>query len=493
MRRSVFWTMSLLLVFSMVLAACGGAGAPAQPPGAAPADEVAAEESTSAEASEAEEAPDASGDRVQIRWFVGLGAGSDEPMFDPQEQVVEDFNASQDEIELVLEIVDADLAYTTLATQIAAGNAPDIVGPVGIRGRDFFRGAWLDLTDLIESSNFDLSDFDPALIEFYVDQAEGQLGLPFAIFPSYLSYNIELFDEAGLAYPPQEYGAPYIDAEGNEREWNIETMSELAMILTVDANGIDATSGDFDPENIVQFGYGEMWTDWRGAATLFGAGSLVDEEGNAQIPAHWREATQWFYDAMWEDYFYPSGPYGESDILGGGNWFESGNVAMAHTHLWYAGCCMGNVDFDWDHAAMPSYDGRITAKMHADTFGIMKGTQHPEEAFEVLSYFLGENAAHMTEMYGGMPARLSLQPDFFGSFAGTVPGGENVNWDVVVDSMAYADNPNHESYMPSPQEANERYNEFWTLLTENPGLDVDAEIDKLEADLQAIFDAAGND
>ena len=66
--------------------------------------------------------------------FVGLGAGSDEPMFEPQEKVVADFNASQDEIELVLEIVDADQAYSTLATQIAAGNAPDILGPVGIRG-----------------------------------------------------------------------------------------------------------------------------------------------------------------------------------------------------------------------------------------------------------------------------------------------------------------------------------------------------------------------
>jgi ABC-type glycerol-3-phosphate transport system substrate-binding protein len=37
---------------------------------------------------------------------------------------------SQDEFELVLEIVDNDVAYDTLATQIAAGNAPDIVGPL---------------------------------------------------------------------------------------------------------------------------------------------------------------------------------------------------------------------------------------------------------------------------------------------------------------------------------------------------------------------------
>lgn len=44
--------------------------------------------------------------KTQIRWFVGLGAGSDEPTFAPQKAVVEKFNASQNEIELVLEIID---------------------------------------------------------------------------------------------------------------------------------------------------------------------------------------------------------------------------------------------------------------------------------------------------------------------------------------------------------------------------------------------------
>ena len=43
-----------------------------------------------------------------------------------QEAVVEEFNNSQDEIELVLEIVQNDVAYDTLSTQIASGSAPDI-------------------------------------------------------------------------------------------------------------------------------------------------------------------------------------------------------------------------------------------------------------------------------------------------------------------------------------------------------------------------------
>lgn len=44
-------------------------------------------------------------DRVKIRWFVGLGAGSDEPTYAPQKAVVDKFNASQDEFELVLKLL----------------------------------------------------------------------------------------------------------------------------------------------------------------------------------------------------------------------------------------------------------------------------------------------------------------------------------------------------------------------------------------------------
>jgi hypothetical protein len=47
------------------------------------------------------------------------------------------------------------------------------------------------------------------------------------------------------------YGTQEVD-----QEWNWNSLQEVAQKLTVDANGNDATSPDFDPNNIVQFGYG---------------------------------------------------------------------------------------------------------------------------------------------------------------------------------------------------------------------------------------------
>lgn len=431
-------------------------------------------------------------ERTTIRWFVGLGAGTDAPQIEAQEAIVEEFNNSQDEIELVLEIVDNDQAYGILSTQMAAGNAPDIIGPLGVRGRSNFPGVWLDLTELLESTNYDLSDFDPDLVEFYNIEGEGQIGLPFAIFPSFLIYNEELFDEAGIPYPPRNYGDPYVDWNGEEREWNTDTLRELAMILTVDSEGNDATMDEFNPDEIVQFGYGNQYTDIRGRLTLFGAGSFADEEGNAQVPEHWQEGLDWYQKAMWEDWFYPNGVYGGADFMGGGNWFESGNLAMVTIHLWYLPCCTWGLEgVDYQLAPVPSYNGVTTAKMHGDTFSILSSTEHPVEAFEVLTYLLGEKANELATLYGGMPARLSLQPDYFDTIAQNDPlAGRDLNWDIVVAGMAYADNPSHEGPLPNLLEAEDIYNTWTGNLDNDPDFDLEAGIQELIDALQGVFDEA---
>ena len=133
------------------------------------------------------------------------------------------FNESHDDIELVLEIVDYDTAFDVMSTQIAGGNAPDIVGPVGVSGAEAFHGQWLDLTDLIESTGYDTSQFSEGAVEFFNVGGEGQIGLPFASYPSMLFYHRDMFDEAGLEYPPHAYGDPYI-LDGEEVTWDMDTL-----------------------------------------------------------------------------------------------------------------------------------------------------------------------------------------------------------------------------------------------------------------------------
>ena len=430
--------------------------------------------------------------QTQVRWFVGLGAGTDEPLIVAQQEFVDAYNASQNDIRLVLEVVDNDQAYDILATQIAAGNAPDIVGPVGIRGRADFPGAWLDLSDLIAAANYDLSDFDPALVDFYKIEGEGQIGLPFAVFPSYISYNVALFGEAGLAYPPSHYGEPYVTADGEELPWNLDTLRDLAMELTVDANGNDATMAAFDPNRVVQWGFAVIFTDMRGVLTMFGPGIFVDADGNAVIPEHWATGLQWIHDAMWQDHFYPNGPYMGSDLL---TWspFQSGNLAMAQTHLWYQGCCMFDLVDEWALAPMPAaFDGEITAKLHADTFSITTASRNPEAAFEVLTYLVSpEVSGRLATLYGGMPARLSLQDAFLDGFFAEKFADRNITeFTVVSDGLSYPDNPNHEEGMPANREAQALYNAFWQRFENTANFDVVGELAILQAELQLLFDSA---
>ena len=427
-------------------------------------------------------------ERVKIRWFVGLGAGSDEPTFAPQKAVVDKFNKSQNKIELVLEIVDNGQAFQTLATQISGGNAPDICGPVGIRGRDSFKGAWLDLDPLVKESGFDLSRFDPSMVEFYRDKDDGLIGLPFGIYPSYLYVNKEIFEEAGIPLPPRHYGEKYVDENGKEWTWDYDCVRRIGMKLTVDAKGHDATEKAFDPNNIVQWGFGIVWGDARGYGTLFEPGTFVGKGNKAQIPPAWLDAWKWTYNGMWKDHFIPNGPYGSSDILSSGSWGESGKIAMFQCHLWYSG--YAKMDYQWDIFPMPSYKRKTTAKMHADTFEITKGSKHPKEAFEVLSYLVTTASDDLLKIYGGMPAITSKQDAFLGSFFKERYPHVNVNTDIVKESVKYADNPNHESWMPSFQEASTCYTEFWENLTNSDGLSVDAEAEKLKASLDAIFAAA---
>jgi multiple sugar transport system substrate-binding protein len=178
-----------------------------------------------------------------------------------------------------------------------------------------------------------------------------------------------------------------------------------------------------------------------------------------------------------------------SPEFGAGNAFNSGKIAMAITHMWYT-CCITDAGESWDLAALPAYNGEVHGRVDADTFRIWKGTPHPEEAFEVLTYLLtNEDAApKLLTVYGAMPALPQWQDAFFASKSEQYPWVEN--WDVMKAGLNYPDIPSAEGWMPNWNEAWDRVGAFGSLMQNESGLDLDAEIQKLQEDLQVIFDKA---
>lgn len=433
--------------------------------------------------------------RPLIRWFVGLGTGERPNHIEVEQAVVDKFNAAHDpdspdyegnsDIVLSLEIYRNAVAYDTLATQIATGNAPDIIGPIGVRALQSFGDQLLDLSGYITSSGVDLSEIPEGLLDVYNVDSK-QIGIPMAVYPSFFYYNKKLFDEADLPYPPHKVGEQY-----QGKDWTWDTVAEVAKKLTVDANGNDATSANFDPDNITQYGLDSQWTenDARAWSTVFGgSGSAVADDGtSAQWPDNWRQGLEFYYDGIWNGHFIPAKP--AVDGMAGGNSFQSGQVAMDVVHLWYT-CCVYPAEgtppvTDWDIAVLPEGpDGKVTSKLHADTIGILGSSHHPDEAFEVLSYL--SSSPELTQIWGAMPARASQQDAFFASLDDRFKPLK-VDWQVARDMLLVPDVPSHEAFMPNFQRADAANKALGSKLWTTEGLDVNAEIDGLVEELNGIF------
>jgi multiple sugar transport system substrate-binding protein len=478
MRANPFRASALIAAAVLIFGACGSSTTASNPPASG---ETAAPTVTVVGGT-------AAPGQVGIRWYCCLGGGDAPEQVAAEKKVVDAFNASHQNIHLTFEAVPYAGANDALATEIGSGNGPDIVGPVGIGGANAFHGQWLDLAPLIAKNNYDLSGFPEDAVNIY-KLDEGQVGIPFAIYPSALFYKKSLFEEAGLKEPPHKYGEKYEMPDGSMVDWNYDTARKVAQLLTVDKNGKDATQAGFDPENIVQWGFEPQRDDLRGLGAYWGAGSLAAADGKtAQIPDDWKTAWKWWYDGMWKDHFSMTGPIFESDDINPKDYpFFTGKVAMSENFLWstYGVADAGD---DWDLAAIPSNDGKVTAAFNADTFRILKDTKHPDEAFEVLTYLLGDASEELLTAYGGFPARIADQQK--GIDARQAQFKNKVDWQVAVDGIEHADNPNFEAYMPKYAEtlglvgSGGKYTTKWQSTQ---GLDMDAEFNALQQEIQAIW------
>jgi len=169
-----------------------------------------------------------------------------------------------------------------------------------------------------------------------------------------------------------------------------------------------------------------------------------------------------------------------------GNCFASGNIAMAHVHTWYL-CCFDPTKMDWDIAVLPTIDGKITAKLHGDTFAILKESKQQDAAFKVLSQMVKD--PELNVLYGGMPAVESERPAFFSALDQRVAPNK-IDWSVAEEMLNYPDLPNHESWLPNLAKANSLLATFRTTMDQNPDLNLAEAIDKLKADLDEAYSSA---
>jgi multiple sugar transport system substrate-binding protein len=300
--------MSLVLLVTMLLAACGPsetqAPAATEPPAATEAP-AGTEAPGATEAPAATEAPTTapSGDKVTINLATWAGADESKEL----QTVIDKVNAEATDFEIVHQASPADY-YTKLQTMIAGNTAPDLMWLSQEYVANFAdNGAILDITDQVAALSdmpaADLDDYYPGSLAVarYNDRL---YGLPWIAQPVVLYYNPAMFEAAGVS-PPDE-------------TWTWETFKDAANKLTIkDASG-----------NITQ--YGTTFSGWPPIHMfIWQAGGEVISPDLQSSPIDSPEAiqgAQFYADLIYNpDYAVPEEVIKEQ---GFGEMAKAGKVAM---------------------------------------------------------------------------------------------------------------------------------------------------------------------
>ncbi|MBO4278619.1 MAG: extracellular solute-binding protein, partial [Spirochaetales bacterium] len=337
-------------------------------------------------------------EKVKIQIMVGFGTGTDPSQIAVHEELQKEFNdtiGKEKGIEIEFLTVPYSDAATKFTTLVAAGMTPDICGPVGVMGVAQFIDEWLDLTPYIEKDKIDLSVYDDNLVEsnrYNVDGESKLVGLPIGYYPSALFYNEDIYDRAGLDYPPEEWGTP---------EWTYDALYEQARLMTLDMWGSDANDPDFDMDNVVQYGYdGTDWSPWRAWVGKFFdengksvALGMTDDYKTATMDSpEWVKAFTELERMIYVEKVRPRSDaaagaslFGDADPLG------SNRLGVWETFSWMSYAFESwDANFSWNIGAIPAMDGHVVSATNIDTFVMCRSAKHPDEAWEVYKWLFSD-------------------------------------------------------------------------------------------------------
>jgi multiple sugar transport system substrate-binding protein len=426
-----------------------------------------------------------------IRWFIGLDPlGTTTAQVEVEKAFVASYNKMNgDGITIKLEVEPAAVAADVLRTEMASGNTPDIIGPVGFASRAGLDGFFMDLTSEIQKNNVDMTAYDPSVVKF-LNAPGGQLGLPYDITPGYIWYNKDAFAKAGLPDLPTKVGDQY-----QGQTWDWKQMAKVAAQLTLDKSGKKSSDSGFDNKNIVQYGFDCQGCNARQLGALFDASSLVASDGKtSQISPFFTDAMSWYYSAMWSTHTAPNATAEATPLLNQGASQWSGAVAMNVGWVGDIGSLATSAKTSkvkrWDIGVVPSWNTATTSPMTADTFVITKASHNPDGAFKAMLAIMAD--ASLQKAYGREPANKADRPAYFtslDSILGPLFPGNQVTWSVLDEMATVPASPSPDSVLPAAQGQTD-IDAFYNKLQTTTGLDVKAEVAKLQVTLQKDYAAA---
>lgn len=380
MKRKKRLVLLVTLLVLLGLVACGGG---AQPTTGGETAGTGGEEAAS------------SGEAVTIDYVLW-----DSAQLPAYEQCVADFEAENPNINVNITQLGWDDYWNNIQTGMVSGTAPDVFTNHLAKYPEFAsKGQLMDIQPFVERDGVDTSVYIGDLAELWARDGQ-RYGLPKDWDTIAVVYNKEMLEEAGIS-----------EEELNNATWDPETggtFEEIAARLTIDANGNNALSPDFDPNNVERYGlavayngagaYGQ--TQWSLFAVSNGwqfNDGLYDTKYNYQDPK-FIETIQWYADLSLEDRI--AAPYGDVASLGANTVFTSGEAAMTTDGSWMIGFYSDNADFDVGFARLPIGPEGRKSMFNGLADSIWTGSDNIEESWQLVKYLASPDCENVVGEFG---------------------------------------------------------------------------------------------
>ncbi len=285
---------------------------------------------------------------------------------------VERFKKDNPGIDVKLERLPSGDPYTEkILTEIAGGNPPDVMF---VNAEQFInyaaKGILLPLNSYVGRDMFPVERFYKRIIDKFTLNGELYV-LPRDIAPvCVVYYNKQLFDDAGLRYPTDD--------------WTWNDMVKMGQAIKKKL-----------PDGTTVFGFADDWPIWE-AFVLSSGGKFVDDlKKPTKCLLDSKEAVaglKFRQDLIYKYKIAPSpsqltamGGVGSVDV------FMQSHAGMFFSGIWKTPFLRQITKFKWDAVMFPkSPSGKRSFFLSGGGYAALKTTKHPEKAWKLLTFLSGE-------------------------------------------------------------------------------------------------------
>ncbi|MBL8133256.1 MAG: sugar ABC transporter substrate-binding protein [Anaerolineae bacterium] len=366
-------------------------------------------------------------DSVTIRYQLW-----DTSQLPPYQQCADAFQAANPGITIAIEQLSWDDYWTGISTGFISGTAPDVFTNHLAKYPEFVALEQLvDIQPLVERDGVPTDIYYPGLADLWVKDGQ-RYGLPKDWDTVALVYNKAMVEAAGID-----------PASLNELTWNLEdggTFMQTIAALTIDANGNNALSPDFDKSNVVQYGYipdgmGGAYGQTQWSAYTASLGWTFNEGPWATSynydDQRFIDTIQWWADLALEYGYSPA--FSDITSLGAGSLFQAGQGAMTQNGSWMIGYFLSS-EFEVGFARLPAGPEGRKSMFNGLADSIWVGTQHLEESWAWVKFLASAECQNFVGASGVV----------FPAIPEAAAMSQQMRADAGVDVSAFVDQANEE-------------------------------------------------